>query len=334
MVLTLCRASALLTGVGTRSRTAAFRPSRCTAPVLDLPGIPGFFRDLLERQRGQNPFSGEMAEQQQQQQQQQQAAQEEQAQEDPALLAEQSAEADEMVESATAAASEEEGAHGRDPRFAPPWITDNPELLADLRARSTAEPKPATASRSEAIAPIVNLEQLEVRAGGSDFVDVAQTAGGRLPLLTRVSLALCPSQAAIARADARNRLVCVKYYAPWCQSCFAIKPFYERAAGAQRGTSIGPAGPVHPAYSSNRTERVTGLLQMCAEGPMADHVDFYEVDGGCARVLVALADVRSMPVVHVYARGGLQATRPINSKPLFDEFSKGLVQLVLECGEF
>ena len=115
-------------------------------------------------------------------------------------MAEQSAEAGEMVESATAAASEEEGAHGRDPRFAPPWITDNPELFADLRARSTAEPKPATASRSEAIAPIVNLEQLEVRAGGSEFVDVAQTAGGRLPLLTRVSLALCPSQAAIARA--------------------------------------------------------------------------------------------------------------------------------------
>ena len=67
---------------------------------------------------------------------------------------------------------------------------------------------------------------------------------------------------------------------------------------------------------------------------MADHVDFYEVDGGCARVLVALADVRSMPVVHVYARGGLQAMRPINSKALFDDFSKGLVQLVLEFGEF
>ena len=29
---------------------------------------------------------------------------------------------------------------------------------------------------------------------------------------------------------------------------------------------------------------------------MGDHVDFYEVDGGCARELVALADVRNYPV--------------------------------------
>ena len=29
---------------------------------------------------------------------------------------------------------------------------------------------------------------------------------------------------------------------------------------------------------------------------MGDHVDFYEVDGGCARELVALADVRNFPV--------------------------------------
>ena len=146
----------------------------------------------------------------------------------------------------------------------------------------------------------MNLEQLEVRAGGSDFVDVAQTAGGRLPLLTRVSLALCPSQAAIARADARNRLVCVKYYAPWCQSCFAIKPLYERAA----------------------------------EGKMAEYVDFYEVDGGCARELVALADVRNFPVTQVYARGSLRTTRPINSKALFDEFYARLEDLVLEFADF
>ena len=67
---------------------------------------------------------------------------------------------------------------------------------------------------------------------------------------------------------------------------------------------------------------------------MGDHVDFYEVDGGCARELVALADVRNFPVTQVYARGTLRTTRPINSKVLFDGFNAGLVDLVLEFADF
>ena len=168
---------------------------------------------------------------------------------------------------AAEAAAGEEGVHGRDPRLAPPWITENEQLLAELRARSTAEPKPSTASRSAAVAPVVSLAQLD---------------------------------AALRRAEAQGRLACVKYYAPWCQSCFAIKPLYERAA----------------------------------EGKMAEYVDFYEVDGGCARELVALADVRNFPVTQVYARGTLRTTRPINSKALFDEFYARLEDLVLEFADF
>ena len=184
-----------------------------------------------------------------------------------AETAELEAAAAEVAAAAAEAAAEEEGVHGRDPRLAPPWITENEQLLAELRARSTADPKPSTASRSAAVAPIVSLAQLD---------------------------------AALGRAEAQGRLACVKYYVPWCQSCFAIKPLYERAA----------------------------------EGKMADYVDFYEVDGGCARELVALADVRSFPVVQIYARGTLRTTRPMNSKVLFDEFYARLEDLVLEFADF
>ena len=55
---------------------------------------------------------------------------------------------------------------------------------------------------------------------------------------------------------------------------------------------------------------------------------------GCARELVALADVRNFPVMQVYARGTLRTTRPINSKALFDEFYARLEDLVLEFADF
>merc|ERR1719345_410978 len=68
------------------------------------------------------------------------------------------------------------------------------------------------------------------------------------------------------------------------------------------------------------------------EGKMGEHVDFYEVDGGCARELVALADVRSFPVAQVYVRGALHATWPINSAALFDVFGADLADLARERG--
>merc|ERR1719272_1065654 len=106
------------------------------------------------------------------------------------------------VRAAAAAAAAAEGGgevHGRDPRLAPPWIAQNVELLADMAARSSAVPDPTTASTSDSISPIVNLAQLE---------------------------------AAIDRGVSSGRLVCLKYYAPWCASCLAVaKPMYEQAAG-------------------------------------------------------------------------------------------------------
>ena len=170
------------------------------------------------------------------------------------------------------------GAHGRDPRLAPPWITENAPLLAELAANSSSAPKAATASKSASVISLLSLADLE---------------------------------RALEAAEASGKLVCVKYYAPWCKACLSIMPLYERLA----------------------------------EGPMGDKCDFYEVDGGAARVLVALADVTKMPATHVYARGGrgaqagagklaLEQTRLINSKLLFEEFKASLVQLVLKTGNF
>ena len=125
-----------------------------------------------------------------------------------------------------------------------------------------------------------------------------------------------------------------RYYAPWCQSCFTIKPLYERTAGARLASTWAiPLGQtrarphVHVvvhcmcictctacacAYASvARASWETtsthpsptlalalalALALTLTEGKMGDHVDFYEVDGGCARELVALADVRKYPV--------------------------------------
>ena len=114
---------------------------------------------------------------------------------------------------------------------------------------------------------------------------------------------------AIGRAEARGRLACVKYYAPWCQSCFAIKPLYERTAGARLGShrmsqtrasphvhcmclvGAGKMGDLTPTPFLTLARALT-----LTEGKMGEHVDFYEVDGGCARELIALADVRNFPV--------------------------------------
>ena len=149
---------------------------------------------------------------------------------------------------------------GRDPCHAPPWITENHELLAELAAASTKEPKAATASSSAAISSIVHLEDL---------------------------------QAALTRAQANNRLVVVKYYAPQCKSCLSMKRPFERVA----------------------------------EGPLGARADFYEVESSAAKVLLALGNIDKTPVVHVYAGGVLQDACAINNKLLFEEFTSSLMNL-------
>jgi len=154
-------------------------------------------------------------------------------------------------------------ANGRDPRFAPPWIAENTDLLQELTAKSTREPKAATASTSRSVTSMLCLEHLEW---------------------------------ALEHAASTGHLVVVKYYAPWCKACLNIKPFYERMA----------------------------------EGPLGQYADFYEVDGGCARVLVALANIEAMPVVHVYSGGELAQTYAIEKKELFDRFNMGLGQMAMQ----
>ena len=81
---------------------------------------------------------------------------------------------------------------GHDPRGPlPAWCTT--EMIANLAAKSTLVPKPATASTSPAISSIQTVSELE-------------------------------------SAVAARPLVVVKYYAPWCRSCLLTKPTFERFA--------------------------------------------------------------------------------------------------------
>ena len=87
--------------------------------------------------------------------------------------------------------------YGRDPRGAPPWISENTELLNDLATRSKAQPSRAAASLSGAIGSICTL---------ADF------------------------EAALERGEMAQRPVVVKFYSAQCRSCRAAKPMYEKVA--------------------------------------------------------------------------------------------------------
>ena len=87
--------------------------------------------------------------------------------------------------------------HGRDPHYAPPWLTLNHELLNELSARSATEPHKGAASASHTVGKINSLDDLD---------------------------------AALQRTKGTGRLVVVKFYAPKCRACLNIKPLYERAS--------------------------------------------------------------------------------------------------------
>ena len=80
---------------------------------------------------------------------------------------------------------------------------------------------------------------------------------------------------AVQRGRESGRLAVVKFYAPWCVSCKAIKPKFERAARAN------------------------------------DAADFYEVDFVAARPLCKAASVRYLPSAHIYGDGELQHAVPV-----------------------
>ena len=85
----------------------------------------------------------------------------------------------------------------RDPRLAPPWITENQELLDELAAESAAASNPTFASSSANVRPITSL---------SDF------------------------ETALSQAEVAGHGVVVKYYTPRCRACLTIKPLYESMA--------------------------------------------------------------------------------------------------------
>ena len=170
-----------------------------------------------------------------------------------------------------AAAAEEEGVHGRDPRLAPPWITENEQLLAELAARSSAVPKPSTASRSASVSPIVSRMPARRPRRPCAAPHVHRMCTAYTPHVHRMHTARTPHahgtyqvslaqlDQAIGRAEERGRLACVKYYAPWCQSCFTIKPLYERTAGARLGSH-----PPGPSTSAKPEQDPMSLCTACA----------------------------------------------------------------------
>merc|ERR1712083_363800 len=147
--------------------------------------------------------------------------------------------------------------HGRDPRAAPPWISENKELLDELSIASAKAPRASAASSTPAISPMSSLAEFE---------------------------------AALHRATKAGRLLIIKWYSAQCRACLSAKPLYEKTANGLAG----------------------------------DVADFYEVEGATARVLCALADIRKMPVVHIYKHGQLHDTRAIHSRPMYEEFAKGM----------
>eukprot|EP00322_Chrysochromulina_rotalis_P011821 CAMPEP_0115864770 /NCGR_PEP_ID=MMETSP0287-20121206/19372_1 /TAXON_ID=412157 /ORGANISM="Chrysochromulina rotalis, Strain UIO044" /LENGTH=231 /DNA_ID=CAMNT_0003319251 /DNA_START=191 /DNA_END=886 /DNA_ORIENTATION=- len=110
-------------------------------------------------------------------------------------------EADMSVSKAAAALAQASaaqfGAAGRDPRQAPPWITENAKLLDDLKRRSSDTPKAATASSCPAVGSIQSIDDFE---------------------------------SALEKVEGTAKIVIIKFYAPWCKLCLRMKPLFDSVA--------------------------------------------------------------------------------------------------------
>ena len=144
--------------------------------------------------------------------------------------------------------------NGRDPRHAPPWITENSVLLKELADNSTPQPKAATASSLDAIVNIQHLEQLED---------------------------------AITSASSKERLVVVKFYAPWCRTCFQVSTRIDMRSSTSTALELPPvhrqvldrfASPLLPACF--QVKSLTKLARGMSDAPV-----ILEVDAGASRPL-------------------------------------------------
>ena len=108
----------------------------------------------------------------------------------------------------------------------------------------------------------------------ADEDDVPEPGPGMSPSVRNLAT-VAQLDVAVQRGRESGRLAVVKFYAPWCVSCKAIKPKFERAARAN------------------------------------DAADFYEVDFVAARPLCKAASVRYLPSAHIYGDGELQHAVPV-----------------------
>ena len=92
--------------------------------------------------------------------------------------------------------------YGRDPRLAPPWITENHQPLRELALPSRAPAAPASAATSAAVPP------------GPSLADV---------------------EAALERASAGGRMVVLKFYQARCKACLSARAAFEKAAEGPLG---------------------------------------------------------------------------------------------------
>jgi thiol-disulfide isomerase/thioredoxin len=146
---------------------------------------------------------------------------------------------------------------GRDPRHPPLWIAQNGQLLAELDAASSLQPKEATTSYSPYITPIRTV---------GDF------------------------ESALAHATAQNKPLVIKYYAGFCRKCLQVKPLFERLAMTH-----------------------------------AADVAFCEAEYESSRVLFSSAEVKKLPVAHVYNEfGELVDARMITNKERVGALSASL----------
>ena len=144
--------------------------------------------------------------------------------------------------------------HGRDPRYAPPWITENAALLEELASSSTAEPKRATMSSLESITNIQQLEQLET---------------------------------ALAKGSADGRLVVVKFYAPWCRTCFQASHSKRRSSrheGTRRTRYLNPP-PLHsPCNALDAARNTSDQASLREDRPRLGGCSCRLLRGRCGRV--------------------------------------------------
>ena len=108
------------------------------------------------------------------------------------------------------------------PSPAPPWITENKAMLAELALLSSAQPHPAYASTSSAVQPMLTLAHFE---------------------------------AALERARQHNRLVVIKFYQATTAPDHRPRPQPQTTAPDQSPTAA--TGPSHPHTAPRRAATLT-----------------------------------------------------------------------------